>query len=192
MMIREDENTLLKELNSGVNKMAFEQIFHNYYSSLCFFANRIVDDKDVARDLVQEMFITFWEKSTTFDSFVALKSYLYLCVKNRAFNYLQREGNRERIRESIGQKSFSEENTFLYELESDVLSIILSEIDKLPAQCAKVFKMSYIEQADVKTISELLHISHATIMTQRQRAKKILRRSLRHLYPVLLLLFNIE
>lgn len=46
----------------------FESVFHKYYASLCYFANKFVRDDEVARDIVQEVFLRFWEsKGKIFD-----------------------------------------------------------------------------------------------------------------------------
>ena len=62
-------------------------------------------------------------------------------------------------------------------------------IEELPTECKRIFKMSYIEFLDIKTICERLNVAETTVKTQRQRAKKFLRERLKHLYPVLAFLF---
>lgn len=37
----------------------FESVFHKYYASLCYFANKFVRDDEAARDIVQEVFLRF-------------------------------------------------------------------------------------------------------------------------------------
>ena len=59
----------------------FESVFHRYYASLCYFANKFVHDEEAARDIVQEVFLRFWESQGKFANETALKSYLYLCVR---------------------------------------------------------------------------------------------------------------
>ena len=68
----------------------FEEIFHEYYASLCYFANKFVQDEDAAKDIVQEVFVHFWESKGRFENRVALKSFLYSCVQNGALNYLNK------------------------------------------------------------------------------------------------------
>lgn len=56
--------------------------------ALCFFANKILKDEEAARDVVQEVFIRFYEKSYDFPNLIALKSFLYSCVQSKALNAL--------------------------------------------------------------------------------------------------------
>ncbi|MEI3420677.1 MAG: sigma-70 family RNA polymerase sigma factor [Butyricimonas faecihominis] len=68
----------------------FESVFHKYYASLCYFANKFVRDDEAARDIVQEVFLRFWESKGKFENQSALKSFLYNCVQNAALNYLEK------------------------------------------------------------------------------------------------------
>ena len=42
-------------------KEAFQELFYSWHRPLCFFASRIIKDQDVAEDLVQDVFVTFWK-----------------------------------------------------------------------------------------------------------------------------------
>ena len=157
----------------------FESVFHKYYASLCYFANKFVRDDEAARDIVQEVFLRFWESKGKFENQSALKSFLYSCVQN-----VRAKANRR-----LGLKTPDEEDVFNFQVETDVFEEIFAAIDELPAECQRIFKMSYIEMLDIKTICERLDVAESTVKTQRQRAKKYLRERLQHLYPVVTLMF---
>lgn len=89
----------------------------------------------------------------------------------------------------LGLKSPDEEDVFCFQVETDVFEEIFVAIDELPPECQRIFKMSYIEMLDIKTICEQLGVAESTVKTQRQRAKKYLRDRLQHLYPVLVFMF---
>lgn len=74
-----------------------------------------------------------------------------------------------------GLKSPDEEDVFCFQVETDVFEEIFAAIDELPTECQRIFKMSYIEMLDIKTICEQLDVAESTVKTQRQRAKKYLR-----------------
>ena len=163
----------------------FESVFHKYYASLCYFANKFVRDDEVARDIVQEVFLRFWESKNQ----SALKSFLYNCVQNAALNYLEKLQVRAKANRRLGLKVPDEEDVFCFQVETDVFEEIFAAIDELPTECQRIFKMSYIEMLDIKTICEQLDVAESTVKTQRQRAKKYLRERLQHLYPVVILMF---
>ena len=84
----------------------FESVFHKYYASLCYFANKFVRDDEAARDIVQEVFLRFWESKGKFENQSALKSFLYNCVQNAALNYLEKLQVRAKANRRLGLKCF--------------------------------------------------------------------------------------
>lgn len=183
-----NEDILIKGVNAGEER-AFEAVFHQYYATLCYFANKFVRDEEVARDIVQDVFIRFYEKSVNFPNLIALKSFLYSCVQNRALNYLEKMNNRAAIRQKMEQATYDEPEYFHRQLEAELFEEIFAAIDELPTECRRIFKMSYVDNMDICEISEQLNISESTIKTQRQRAKKYLRERLQNLCPLAFLLF---
>ena len=72
-----------------------EKIFTSWYSSLCYFAFRYVQDDETARDIVQEVFVRLMEKRQAFQSEQHLKNFLYLTIKNDCLNHLRNRLSRE-------------------------------------------------------------------------------------------------
>jgi RNA polymerase sigma-70 factor (ECF subfamily) len=169
---------LITRLNTRETK-AFEELFHAYHASLCFFAAKIVKDEEVARDVVQEVFIRFWERDLSFENMAAVKSCLYTSVQNKALNYLQKQKNRARIRESMEVERYAEDDFLLRQVEADLFKALSAAIEELPAQCREVFTLSYLEQKGVREVALLLDIAETTVKTQRRRAKELLRKHLR-------------
>lgn len=114
---------------------------------------------------------------------------MYNCVQNAALNYLEKLQVRAKANRRLGLKSPDEEDVFCFQVETDVFEEIFAAIDELPTECQRIFKMSYIEMLDIKTICEQLDVAESTVKTQRQRAKKYLRERLQHLYPVVVFMF---
>ena len=120
---------------------------------------------------------------------IGVKIILYNCVQNAALNYLEKLQVRAKANRRLGLKAPDEEDVFCFQVETDVFEEIFAAIDELPTECQRIFKMSYIEMLDIKTICEQLDVAESTVKTQRQRAKKYLRERLQHLYPVVILMF---
>lgn len=182
--IESEDINMLKSLNAHKNA-AFESIFHTYYPTLCFFANRFLNDQETARDIVQEIFIRFWEKDIQFENFAALKSFLYTCVQNQALNHIEKQNIRNRINKNIILDEYHEEDYFQYQVEAELLERINNAIEELPTECKRIFKLSYIDRLSVKEICEHLGVAESTVKTQRQRAKKALKERLQNSYRIL-------
>jgi len=183
-----NETLLLHRLKEGDEKV-FELLFHRYYAALCFFAGKFLKDAEAARDVVQEVFIRFYEKSYDFPNMVALKSFLFSAVHRKALNYLEKMNNRAAIRKKLEVSEYQENEFFHRQVEAEIFEEIFSAIEQLPPECRRIFKMSYIDRLDIREITARLNIAESTVKTQRQRAKKFLRERLQHLYPLVTLLF---
>ena len=66
-------------------------IFNYYYPGLVVYASRFVLDNMAAEDIVQDVFLRFWEKSKTLDCSISLKGYFFLSVKNGCLDYLKHQ-----------------------------------------------------------------------------------------------------
>ncbi len=182
------EDFLIREINAG-NEHVFEFIFHKYFRSLCYFCNKFVKDSEVAQDIVQDIFIRFWEKKIKFDHIGSLRSFLYKSVQNKALNYTAVESNRFAILQQFPQEHTVIHDFFYKKIEAEMFEEIFAAIESLPEESRRIFQMSYIEHIKVKEIAKRLNIAESTVKTQQQRAKKYLKNYLRHLYPVVAFFF---
>lgn len=187
------ESLVNKNIVDGLNggdKLSFDAVYELFFSSLCYFANKITQDSDVSCDLVQEVFLTVWDKKIKFESPEHLKSFLYRSVQNKALTYVDKQNTHKRIEGKILNSSprYEEGDIELFEIESNVMEQINAAINELPEECRKIFKMSYLENMTVKSIEEQLHIAASTIMTQRKRAKQYLRKRFKNSKLILYIL----
>ena len=84
----DQRDLLLDYLHQGKEK-AYELLYHYYYVPLVLFAGKYVGNEEVAKDIVQEFFISLLDKEMAFDNRIALKVYLYTGVRNKSLNYLR-------------------------------------------------------------------------------------------------------
>jgi RNA polymerase sigma-70 factor (ECF subfamily) len=81
-------SNIFERIKNGDEK-AFDYIFDTYYTGLCIFANKYVEDIDLAEDIVQELFIKIWVKREQLNINDSLKSYLFQSVNNSCLNHLK-------------------------------------------------------------------------------------------------------
>jgi RNA polymerase sigma-70 factor, ECF subfamily len=173
---------------------AFELMFRKYFVHLCCFANKFVDDPDLAQEIVQDVFTKIWENREDIDPELPLKGYLFKIVRNLSLNKLQRRKVESKYTE-IYKQVYSDHSEFsVHEslLARELENNIAIAIDKLPAQCKKIFELSRSEGLKYSEIATTLNISVKTVETQMSRALKSLRYELSEYLTViiLLLIFN--
>lgn len=156
---------------------AFQELFAYFHKQLCFYAVKIVKDKQEAEDIVQSVFLTFWNaKTTEFSDLKAVRFYLYTSVQNFCLKYIRNQEIRERNYKNYGQEEEVEEEYFLcQQIRAEVVAEIFEAVNELPEKCKKIFTLFYLEGLEDKEIAEKLGISLNTIKTQKQRAKAFLR-----------------
>jgi RNA polymerase sigma-70 factor (ECF subfamily) len=123
-----------------------------------------------------------------------VNAFLYITTRNACLNQLK-----QMQRESLSKKQFAwvsgdkEEFVLNEMIRVEVLQEIHREIDNLPAQCQKIFKLSYYEGKKNHEIAELLNISVHTVKNQKARAIQLLKVKLpdRNLVTILLILTGI-
>lgn len=158
----------IRHINRG-NKSAFKDLFDQYFNALAAFGYKFVPDVSVVEDMVQEVFITCWEKRGDFTHINALKSFLYTSVRNKCLNHLKHQAVQKK-----------HENSLVYELESDhyfgnhmieeeVFNQLHTEIRDLPKSSQEIMMLA-LNGLKNQEIADELDISLNTVKTQKKIA----------------------
>ena len=154
----------------------YNELYNSLYTSLCLFSNKYIDNLEKAKDIVQEVFIKFWNDKITLQDEVGFKSYLYVCVKNKSIDYLKSsEYKRTQNVESLDFMNLESDSYFEKEFfMEEVSSAIDKGLETLPLKCRKVVELSMNGYKN-NQISEELGISINTVKTQKKIAYNKLR-----------------
>ena len=85
-----EEPDLIRKIRTG-DEMAFEKLFRLFYEALCRYAQNMVNEPELAEEIVQEMFVQLWEKRQSLDLHTGIRPYLYKAVHNRCLNQIQHQ-----------------------------------------------------------------------------------------------------
>ena len=141
VQLLEKETAFLHKINDRQVE-AYRILYDEYYPALVVYASTFLASDEVAEDIVQELFVSMWEKRVTFVSFPAFKTYLYKFIKNSALNYLKHQGVEERYKEAL-QNNLSDEELDEEELDrEEEYRHLFQAIDKLPSRCREIFLLS--------------------------------------------------
>lgn len=174
----QDDNWIVEGIKAG-DESAYKKLFLKYYSQLVVFARKVVVDDDLSRELVQDVFVSFYEKRKELNIHTSLKAHLYQSVRNRCLNQLKHSQIRREHHANIyldkkDEEAFVEDKLQQTELEFKIHSIIKT----LPEQCRKIFEKSRFEGVTNQEIADELNLSKRTVETQISKALKILRKNL--------------
>ncbi len=161
---------LLESLNRREER-AYELLYRYFYTPLVLFAGKYVGNEDVAKDIVQELFISLLDVEMKFDSWVALKVYLYTGVKNKALNYLRHLKVRGQY-EVMALKEGEKYEVFLERMmEEDVFARLMLVVEQLPPQYRKVMTLT-LKGYKISEIAEMMGISLDTAKEYKKDGKK--------------------
>lgn len=175
------------------SKEAFAEVYNAHYSRLYAFIKKLVDDKEEAQDITTETFVKLWKLHANFNTAENIKAFLYITARNACMDFL-----RYRQRQMTNKKEFNyvqlqQEGTVSTsndEIKTLVLQHIHNEIENLPAQCKRIFKMAWLDGRKNADIASAMNLTEQTIRNQKARAVKILRLALAN-YNIELFVFFI-
>lgn len=168
---------MIREPGFSINrKDIFERLFSDYYGILVCYAQKYTKREDIAEDIVQDVFASLWEENRIFPSQANFRSFLYISIRNAAFDYLRHQNVESRyIEEALTANRFLSDDSFQKE---EVFRLLFKQIDLLPERCREIFLL-HLEGYDNDTIAKKLSLSIETVKTQKKRAMKTLRNNLK-------------
>lgn len=153
-----------------------EAMHESYYDRLLYYAWTIIHDKETARDLVQDAFISFWNQQDQISvNPVQIRNFLYVTVKNSCLKHLRHDKVVDRYMGQQDPDPIDNASVLSKMIQAEVLGEIYAAIESLPANCRRISKMGYLEGLKNHEIAAQLGISVNTVKTQKQRALQLLR-----------------
>ena len=173
------QSITVRKIKKG-NIKAFEKLFKELYAPLCGFAQKFIDDKNKAEELVQDIFYNLWKNRVNLDIKISLKSYLYKSVQNNCLLIIQHKKVEEKYRKHLSITT----NSSTQQTPDKVLEIkelnenIQTTLETLPERCREIFYLNRFEGLKYREIAERLSISQKTVEANITKALKVLRKNL--------------
>ncbi|TDQ77959.1 RNA polymerase sigma-70 factor [Sphingobacterium yanglingense] len=166
---------------------AFEELYSRYFDLLYGYAYNVIRDKEVAKDIIQDIFTWFWENRQQWQ-LTSCKGYLLTAVRFKTASYFRSAKVQESFTQNLKNAPVLYPDESL-ELEvKELQQLIESLIQDLPDRCREIFQLSRFAYQSHKDIAKKLGISEKTVEAQITIALKKLRGSLGK-YHYLLFLF---
>ena len=185
------EKNALDLLKQG-DKKGLKEIFDLLYTPLCLYSQKFVGNIAIAEDIVQDVFISFWENKNYLKVKTNVSSYLNQSVKNRSLNYIR--DNKLKTNEWLEEyENIYAEIPVQDNFQEEILKKVNQAIEELPTGSRKIFKSIVMDGLSYKAAADFHNISINTVKSQLRRATKILSKKLDSLSFVILmeLLFSI-
>ncbi|NBC67313.1 MAG: RNA polymerase sigma-70 factor [Bacteroidetes bacterium] len=161
------ELELIRKITNG-NQKAFEGLFNTYFRYLHNIAYNRLRSKEVAEDIVQDIFTDLWKNRESLEIHTSVKSYLFQATKNRVYKHIRHQSVREKeiyIRRI--HDDYYSQNTFPQTqkvMEGEELEYLVTEhLGDLPEKSQTIFAMSRDDHFTYREIAEKMNCSPKTV-----------------------------
>lgn len=176
MNIKTISDEKLVEIVRSKNRDFFCEIITRYQNKIFSYINRLINNRDDAEDLTQDVFIKVYKNLFGFDTKRKFSSWIYRIAHNEAVNYIKRKSYFKIL--SIEQNEFLK-NT-IAQMEHLMEEIIKKEnaknlhriLNKLSFRYKEVLVLRYFEEKTYEEISDILRVPVSTVGTIIKRAKE--------------------
>jgi RNA polymerase sigma-19 factor, ECF subfamily len=147
---------------------AYKQLYDLLSEGLHRFTCSFVKSREVAEEIVSDVFIKLWQIRGKLTGIENLRVYLYTIARNFSLNYITRNFKNPVISLESMDIDFMASLTVPQELgfTAEIADQIRIAIDNLPPQCKLIFQLVKEEELKYKEVAAILHISPLTVRNQ--------------------------
>lgn len=190
-----DEYFIVKTFNES-QKKGFDLLFRKYYTNLCNHTIRFVYSKEIAEDIVAEVFTNFWHNKVYQNITTSYRSYLYTAVRNRAYNTIKHEINRTTNLENNDFDFQNSDNSVVLQPDeilhfNELTKKLDAAIQHLPQQSRKAFQLNRLEGKKYTEVAIEMQITVSAVERLISRALAKIREELKAEWIINVALFFI-
>jgi len=184
-MLRIEQNKDLDKQPGGESEVLFEDIYRKYWSELYLFAYNMLQDQDLAKDVVQEVFLPLVNRRKQ-EEIQNMRSFLIQAVKYQVYMLIRSEKVKLKAFEQL---NFSDYDNSTNELlsENELRRQIEQSVNSLPGKCRTIFSLKQ-EGHTARAIAAMTGLSQRTVEHQLYIAVKKLRFKLQDIISIVLVL----
>ena len=180
------DRELVAQIRGG-DETAFTFLFRTHHAPLCSYAYRIVNDPEVAQDLVQAALFGVWRHRERWELRPGgtVRAYLYAAVRNIALQYHNHERVVHRAHDSslrggrgiaMGRGAGAADDNLA---TRDLATAFAAALDGLPPRCREAFVLRRGAGLSVAEVARVMQVAPKTVEVQIGAALRLLRAELR-------------
>jgi RNA polymerase sigma-70 factor (family 1) len=162
----------LRHIQQGIfegKETALAECYQLLSKKLYHFSKAIIHSPEDAEEIVEDVFVKLWSNRSQVLTIDNLAVYLYVSVKNRSLNAMDRKA-RQLVKVSFDdlEITMSEPTPDPYKLlvTAEMMQKMQKAVESLPPRCKMIFKLVREDGLKYKEVAEILDISVNTIDAQ--------------------------
>lgn len=172
----QDDKLLLDKFQKGDSE-AFAKLYETYAPFLVNFASSKLYSLELARDIIQDVFVSLWENRTTLNITTNLKTFLFSAVRYKIIDHIRKNYTRSEYAEMMKRLTFDIHVNLQKQLEDkDLLDCINQSVEKMPDRVKEIYKLSRHDNKTISEIASSLNLSEQTVKNQLTTALNFLRK----------------
>lgn len=171
---------VLLHLMSSDDQEAFALIYRRYWEGLFITAAKTLRGKQEAEDVVQDVFLSLWNRRGELNIEGSLSAYLQTSVRYKAIHYIEKNITRRdylALLTDVAVNTLSPPADIQLQLK-EAQQTIREAVDKMPPKMQEVYRLSRQEHLTHREIAEKLGISVETVKKHIQHALQLIKTAL--------------
>lgn len=158
--IEHNDSELVIRIQMG-DVEAFDILYWKYHQAVYANINKLIKDGEAAKDILQEVFVTVWEKCHSIDPNQAISGWLFVVSYNKSISYLKKLLRESALNiELKNQVELVDED---FSVKEEQLQLLEEALTRLSTQRRKVFELCKLQGKTYEEAAKELNISKHTV-----------------------------
>ena len=170
-----DDPTLARRIKRG-DAGAFKAFFERHHDALYRYLRARGLAGAVCEDLIQNAFLTIWERRREIDEQKSLRAFLFKICYTRALNHFRDTAkftDADELRDHVAPTTPDHETDYALMLQT-----LQHAVEALPERRRVVFELCFLQELTYREAAEALGISVKTVENQMGHALKTIRKAM--------------
>ncbi|MEO7318876.1 MAG: sigma-70 family RNA polymerase sigma factor [Chthoniobacteraceae bacterium] len=170
----EAEIELLRRIGQG-DRRSFEELYDRFSGVLFSTAYRVLNNREAAEDVLQDVFIQIWEKAPLYDPARGKPmTWAVTLTRNKSIDRLRSTQRRNRLHDDVGRESqtfeqFDDRSSFDALASGETGALVREAIQKLSKDQREAIELAFFSSLTQTEIAERLDVPLGTVKARIRR-----------------------
>lgn len=162
------------------NPSAFARLFQHYRDRIFYTALRFLKSRELAEEVVQDVFLKVWMKRGDMVKVMNFEGYLFTMARNLIFDSIKAIAQETSAIQELAHSPQHVNDTDDLVSETQYEALLHKVVNELPPQQKQIFRLARMEGLSHQAIAAQLQISRLTVKTHMAKALQTIRQSIHH------------